>query len=128
MEEKVPVWGEGLPRPQGPYNPAVVWGDLVFVSGMVAVKQDGSRVTGDVREEALVALRNLKAVLEEAGSSLDRVLTVTVYLQDLDDLAAFNEVYEEFFTNPYPARSVAGARVPGGFRLEVAAVAFRGRG
>jgi 2-iminobutanoate/2-iminopropanoate deaminase len=126
MEEKVPVWGEDLPRPQGPYSPAMVRGDLVFVSGLVAVRPNGSRVAGDVREEALVVLRNLKNVLEEAGSSLDQVLQVTVYLRDMDDLPAFNEVYEEFFSPPYPARSVAGVEVPGGFLLEVSAVAYRG--
>lgn len=128
MEEKVPVWGEGLPKPQGPYSPAIAWGDMVFVSGMLAVKPDGSKVTGDVQEEALVVLRNLKAVLEEAGSSMEKVLSVTVYLSDLGNLSTFNEVYEEFFTVPYPARSVIGACIPGGFSLEVSAVAYRGRG
>ncbi len=126
MEEKVPVWGEDLPRPQGPYSPAVAWKDLVFVSGLVAVKADGTRVRGDVREEALVTLKNLKNVLEEAGSSLSKVLSVTVYLEDIEELPAFNEVYEEFFVSPYPARSVAGVKVPGGFRVEVSAVAYRG--
>ncbi|MBC7231021.1 MAG: RidA family protein [Actinobacteria bacterium] len=119
------VEGEGIPVPKGPYSPAVVWERLVFVSGLLAVNPDGREVAGDVREEALVVLRNLKRLLEEAGSGLDRVLAVNVYLADIEDLFAFNEVYEEFFRPPYPSRSAVGVSLLGGFRLELSAVAYR---
>ncbi len=119
------VEGEGIPVPKGPYSPAVVWDRLVFVSGLLAVNPDGREVAGDVREEALVVLRNLKRLLEEAGSGLDRVLAVNVYLADIEDLFAFNEVYEEFFHPPYPSRSAVGVSLLGGFRLELSAVAYR---
>jgi 2-iminobutanoate/2-iminopropanoate deaminase len=119
------VEGEGLPAPRGPYSPAVVWENLVFVSGLLAVREDGGAVTGDVREQSMVVLRNLGNVLKAAGSRLENVLSVSVYLADIGDIPAFNEVYEEFFTEPYPSRSAAGVALPGGFKLELAAVAFR---
>ncbi len=78
----------------------------------------------DVREQALVVLRNLKALLEEAGSSLDRVVKVNVYLSYLGDLPAFNEVYEEFFRPPQPARSTVQAVIPAGYLVELDAVAM----
>lgn len=96
---------------------------MVFTSGLLAVKPDGARVEGDVREEAMVVLRNLRAVLEEAGSGLGKVLMVFLFLRDIRELPAFNEVYEEFFRPPYPARCVAAADLPGEFRVELAAVA-----
>lgn len=113
----------GIPSPKGPYSLTVIWENLVFVSGLLAVRSDGHEVKGDVREEAMVVLRNLEAVLRQAGSGLDRLLTVYVYLKEIAELPAFNEVYEEIVPRPYPARSVAGADLPGGFRVELAAVA-----
>lgn len=119
------VGGEGISVPRGPYSPAVVWGDMVFVSGLLAVNPDGKEVAGDVREEAMVVLRNLRRLLENAGSGLDKVLAVTIYLGDIKDLPAFNEVYEEFFTPPYPSRSAVGVSLLGRFQVELSAVAFR---
>ena len=89
------------------------------------MREDGGVVTGDVREQSMVVLRNLGNVLKAAGSRLENVLSVTVFLTDIGDIPAFNEVYEEFFTEPYPSRSAAGVALPGGFKLELAAVAFR---
>lgn len=114
-----------MPIPRGPYSLYVARESLVFVSGLLAVKGNGEEVTGDVREETMVVLRNLGQVLRQAGSGLDRVLMVTVFLRDIGELAAFNEVYEEFFRPPFPARCVAGVELPGGFRVEVSAVASR---
>lgn len=117
--------GEGLPRARGPYSPVVSWNGLVFVSGLLAIKEEGGEVAGDVREEAMVVLRNLERALRAAGSGLDKVLAVTVFLADIGEVPAFNEVYEEFFRPPYPARSAVGAVLPGKFRVELAAVACR---
>lgn len=117
--------GEGLPPARGPYSHAVAWNGLVFVSGLLAVKEEGGEVTGDVREEAMVVLRNLERVLRAAGSGMDKVLAVTVFLADIGEISAFNEVYEEFFRPPYPARSAVGVALPGRFRVELAAVACR---
>ncbi|MEW6552715.1 MAG: RidA family protein [Actinomycetota bacterium] len=115
--------GEGVPVPRGPYTPAVVWGDLVFVSGLLAVRPDGEAVSGDIREEAMIVLRNLKGLLEAVGSGLEEVLSVTVYLGDIADLAAFNEVYEEYFRPPYPSRSAVGVSLLEPFRVQLSAVA-----
>ncbi|MBN2027669.1 MAG: RidA family protein [Actinobacteria bacterium] len=117
--------GEGVPVPRGPYSPAVIWGDMVFVSGLLAVNPDGKEIAGDIREEAMVVLRNLKRLLEAAGSGLDKVLAVTVYISDIKDLPAFNEVYEEFFKSPYPSRSAVGVSLLGKFQVEVSAIAFK---
>jgi len=119
------VAGEDIPVPRGPYSPAVIWGDMIFVSGLLAVNPDGKEVAGDIREEAMVVLRNLKRVLEAAGSGLDKVLAVTVYLGDIKELSAFNEVYEEFFKPPYPSRSAVGVSLLGKFQVELSAIAFK---
>jgi 2-iminobutanoate/2-iminopropanoate deaminase len=119
------VEGEGLPVPRGPYSPALIWENMIIVSGLLALKSDGSAVTGDVREEAMIVLRNLESLLRAAGSGLDHVLSVSVYLADVKDLPAFNEVYEEFFKPPYPARSAVGVSLPGGFQVEMAAIAAK---
>jgi 2-iminobutanoate/2-iminopropanoate deaminase len=116
---------ESLPPAIGPYSLAVTWNNMVFVSGLVALRPDGKKIAGDVREQAMVVLRNLEAVLEEAGSGMDKVLMVNVCLDDIGEVSAFNEVYEEFFAPPYPARSIAGIDLPRGFLLEVWAVAFK---
>lgn len=117
------VTGDGLPVPRGPYSPAVVKGDLVFVSGLLALKPDGTMVSGDIREEAMIVLRNLESLLAACGSGLDRVISVTVYLGDITDLAAFNEVYEEFFKPPYPSRSAVGVSLLRPFQIQLSAIA-----
>ena len=122
------IEGKDVPVARGPYSPAIVWGDMVFVSGLLAVKPGGDEVCGDIREEAMVVLRNLKSLLEAAGSRMENVLSITVYLRDIGDLLAFNEVYEEYFKPPYPSRSAVGVLLLGGFRVELSAVAYREQG
>ena len=117
--------GKSISKPGGPYSPALIWNNMVFVSGLLATLPDGSRVTEDVREQSMVVLRNLKNILKSAGSGFDKVLSVCVYLSDIADPTAFNEVYEEFFEKSYPARTVAGVSLPGEFKVEVSALACR---
>lgn len=113
---------EGAPAAIGPYSHANVIGDLVFVSGQLPLA-DGELVT-DVTEAAKAALNNLKIVLEGAGSSLDQCVKVTVFLTDMNDFAAVNEVYATYFTQNEPARSAfAVAALPKGAVLEVEAIA-----
>jgi 2-iminobutanoate/2-iminopropanoate deaminase len=125
-EEFKVVKGENIPVPRGPYSPAVVWRDLVFVSGLLAVKPDGVAVSGNIREEAMIVLRNLRSLLEAVGSGLEKVLSVTVYLGDIANLGAFNEVYEEFFRPPYPSRSAVGVSLLKPFQIQLSAIAFLG--
>lgn len=113
------------PPAMGPYSHAVSTGNLLFVSGQGALYPDGTGVCRDSLEaEARLALNNLKAILEDCGSSIDLVVKTTVYLIDMNDFQAFNEVYKEFFSENCPARTcIQAAKLPGGFRVEVDAIA-----
>ncbi len=115
------------PAAIGPYSQATVSGQLVYTSGQIPMLPDGSVQEGDVSVQARQVLENLKAVLTAAGSGLERVLKTTVFLKDMEDFAAMNAVYAEYFTEPYPARStVQVARLPRDVRVEIEAVAERG--
>jgi len=113
------------PAAIGPYVQARIEGGLVWCSGQIGLDPaTGVLVPGGVAAEARRALANLDAVLRAAGSGLDRVLKTTVFLVDMADFAAMNEVYEEAFPAPFPARStVAVAALPRGGRFEIEAVA-----
>ena len=115
------------PAAIGPYSQATVSGQVVYTSGQIPLLPDGSLLEGDVEVQARQVLENLKAVLTAAGSGLERVLKTTVFLKDMDDFAAMNAVYTEYFTEPYPARStVQVGRLPRDVRVEIEAVAERG--
>ncbi|MGY2896109.1 RidA family protein [Deinococcus sp. UYEF24] len=114
------------PAAIGPYSQATVSGSMVYTSGQIPLLPDGSLLEGDVTAQARQVLENLKAVLTAAGSGLDRVLKTNVFLKDMDDFAAMNAVYAEYFTEPYPARStVQVAKLPRDVRVEIEAVAER---
>ena len=121
---------EGAPQAIGPYSQAVVAGGLVYASGPIPIDPaTGQFVEGGVREQTAQVLRNLSRVLEAAGSSLGRVVKTTVFLADMDDFAAMNEVYAGFFAEEPPARStVQAARLPRDARVEIDAVALAGGG
>ena len=115
---------DGCPPPVGPYSPAVRAGNLLFVSGQTP----RDPVTGDVghnelRVQARRTLYNLKAVLRAGGASMDDVVSVTAYLADPNDWDAFNEVYKEFFSAPFPARTAIGCQLRG-ILVEVSAIAM----
>ena len=108
----------GYPAPHSPYTHAVVANGLVFVSGQIAVKPGSlpTEVTGEtMQEQTRQSLRNVETILKAAGSSIDRVLKVTVLLARPDLYKEMNEAYAEFFTGAKPARSIArfGADIPG---------------
>lgn len=114
-------------QPIGPYNQAVVAGNLVYTSGQIPVDPaTGQMETGDIKTQTEVVLRNLKAILEAAGSGLGRVVKVTVFLQDMNDFTAMNEVYMKYFADKAtaPARStIQVARLPKDAKVEIEAVA-----
>ena len=116
---------EKAPKAIGPYSQAIKVGNLVFASGQVPiVPATGEFVEGGVQEQTRQALTNAQAILEEAGTSLKNVVKTTVYLSDMANFAAMNEVYAEFFTQPYPARSaVAVKALPKGALVEVECIA-----
>lgn len=108
--------------PAGPYSPGVVVDErLVFVSGQGPVR-DGELVTGTIEEETRLVLENVRAVLAEAGASTGDAVRCGVFLADLDDFAAMNEVYAEFFGDPPPARTTVGALLPG-IKVEIDCIA-----
>ena len=109
-----PLQRNPLPRPLDPYSQAVRAGDWLFLSGQVALDPaSGQLLGGDIREQTERVLKNLQEVLEAADSALERVVKTTVYLKDMNDFAAMNEVYGRFFTADPPARStVEVARLP----------------
>lgn len=116
---------EAAPAAIGPYSQAVISEGLVYTSGQVALPPAGGElVPGGVAEQTRQVLANLSAVLEAAGSSLQRVVKTTVFLTSMDDFAAMNGVYEEAFSTVLPARStVAVAALPKGALVEIEAVA-----
>ena len=115
----------GAPKAIGPYSQAIRHGGLVYTAGQVALDPATMElVPGGVAEQAERALANLAAVLAEAGSGLDRVIKTTVYLVDMADFGAMNEVYARHFGNHRPARStVAVAGLPKGARVEIDVIA-----
>jgi 2-iminobutanoate/2-iminopropanoate deaminase len=116
------------PKPLGPYSQAVVEGDFIFVAGQGCTNpQTGKLERGDVRSETRRTFENLQAILQAAGASLDHVVKCNVYLRDINDFAAMNEVYETFFSAPFPARTTiqAGA-LPGGIAVEIECIAKKG--
>ncbi|MEG1593689.1 MAG: RidA family protein [Oscillibacter sp.] len=112
----------------GPYSQACNVGELVFTSGQVPIDPaTGAFVAGGIAEQARQSLTNVKAILEAAGTSMDNVIKTTVFLNDMNDFAAMNAVYAEFFTEgKYPARSaVEVARLPKDALVEIEAIATK---
>ena len=130
MQGKESVHTDGAPAPFGgaPYSQAVVSGELVFVSGQLGLDPaTGSMGEGGVPAQTEQLLRNMAAILEAGGSSLAQIVKTTVFMADLGEFAAMNEVYGRTFTAPFPARStfqVAG--LPGGAAVEIECIAVRG--
>ena len=116
---------EGMAVPTPPYSPVVVSGDTVYTAGQIANDPRGNLVAGGMAEQARRTLENVRSCVEAAGCTLDDVVKVNAYLADLGDFPAYNEVYVEFFSAPYPARTSVQAGLPAGVLIEIEAVARR---
>jgi 2-iminobutanoate/2-iminopropanoate deaminase len=116
------------PKAIGPYSQAVRAGGFIFLSGQIPLNPEtGELVSGDIGAQTERVLENLQAVLRAAGADLDHVVKCTVYLDNMDDFAAMNEVYGRFFSKDPPARAaVEVSRLPKGVGVEIEAVAFVG--
>jgi 2-iminobutanoate/2-iminopropanoate deaminase len=126
MEKQVFAAPDGAPA-VGPYSPAVGVGDFVFVSGQIALDADGKIHGYTPKEQTQKALENLRSTLAAAGLTPENVVKTTIFLKDMDEFGAVNEVYGRFFSEPYPARStVQVARLPKDLHVEIEAVAYRG--
>ena len=115
------------PAAIGPYSQAVVVGDMIFTSGVIPIiPETGELETGDIKAQAKQAIGNLIALLEESGSNAESVIKTTVFIKDMNDFVAINEVYATYFTDNYPARScVEVARLPKDVLIEIEAVALK---
>ena len=113
------------PEAIGPYSQGIVVNNLFYSSGQIPLKPNGELVTGDVQEQTHQVFQNLKAVLEEAGASLDTVIKATVFIKDMNDFGKMNEVYGEYFSEHQPARScVEVARLPKDVLVEIEVIAL----
>ena len=126
MSDKKVVRTETAPAPfQGaPYSQAIAAGGFVFVSGQLGLEPGGTEISGGIEEQTEQAFANLKAILEEAGSGLDRIVKTTVFLQRLDDFQAMNEVYRRHVGETPPARATVAAGLPSGILVEIEAIAL----
>ena len=125
--ELQPVTTDRAPIPRGPYNQAVRVGDTIYVAGQIAVDPATNQlVDGDAAAQARRVFENIKAIVEAAGSSMERVVKTTIFLANVNDFAAVNAVYAEFFTGTLPARSTVGVEaLPGaGALLQIDAIAI----
>ncbi|MBQ4482555.1 MAG: RidA family protein [Lachnospiraceae bacterium] len=116
---------ERAPAAIGPYSQAIKINDMIFTSGVIPVDPTTGEINGeDAASQAEQALKNLTALLEDAGTSIDKVIKTTVFIKDMNDFGRINEVYAGFFSKPYPARScVEVARLPKDVLIEVEAIA-----
>ena len=111
------------PAAIGPYSQAMQVGDLLFTSGQIPLRADGSLVEGDITAQTMQVLANLKAVIEAAGGTLKKVVKTTVFLKNLDDFAAMNKIYGDTFGSHTPARStVQVAKLPRDVLVEIEAI------
>ncbi|OUP29998.1 RidA family protein [Faecalibacterium sp. An192] len=114
------------PAAIGPYSQALDLGDLVFVSGQIPVNPATGLMADTVEEQAAQSLANIKAILAEAGLTMANVVKTVIFLADINDFAAVNQIYAQAFSEPYPARScVQVAAIPKGAKLEIECIAKR---
>ena len=128
---KTIIQTSSAPPPIGPYSQAVAIGNLVFTAGQIPLDPaTGQVVPGDIKAQTERVLENIKAILDAAGSSLERVVKTTVFIKDMNEFAAMNEVYGQFFFffATAPARStVEVARLPKDVRVEIEVIAEKGK-
>ncbi len=124
MEKKI-IRTNNAPAPIGPYNQAVSFGNLLFVSGQIALDPiTGNLVQDDIKTETTLVMNNLAAILKEAGMDFSNVLKSTIFLMDMQQFGAVNEVYGSYFTTEPPAReTVQVAGLPRGVNVEISVIA-----
>lgn len=123
---KQAVLSQDAPKPIGPYSQGIKAGDFIFLAGQTGADPATGQVTGDIKAQTERALKNLSAVLTAAGSSMDKVVKTTVYLKNISDFPAMNEVYATFFKETPPARATVGvAALPRDALVEIEVIAAK---
>jgi 2-iminobutanoate/2-iminopropanoate deaminase len=124
MKKEIVV-SDKIPKPIAPYSPGIKAGNFIFASGQVALDSLTGEIVGDtIAEQTEQALKNLRDVIEAAGSSLEHVVKTTVFLSDMNDFKEMNAVYGKFFQNNPPARSTVQVGLVIGFKVEIEAIAI----
>lgn len=115
------------PAAIGPYSQAIEINNMIFTSGIIPINPaNGTLVDGSIEEQTKQVFDNMKGLLEDAGSSLDKIIKTTVFIKNMDDFSRVNEVYASYFTGDFPARScVEVARLPKDVLIEVEAIAYK---
>ena len=119
-----PIHSDKAPAAIGPYSQAIKVGNLLYTSGQIPIDPaTGNIVSGDIKEQTRQALSNIKAILEEAGLTMNNVVKTTVFLTNMEDFTEMNSIYAEFFSEPFPARSAVAVRtLPKGVLVEIEAI------
>jgi len=126
--EIVEVYSEVAPKPVGPYSQAIVFGDLVFVSGQIGIDPTSGKLVVPFEEQVEQALKNAIAILREAGSDVHKVIKATLYLTDMQQFSVVNELYKKYIAvrAPYPAReTVEVSALPLGAAFEISLIAHK---
>lgn len=116
---------QNAPNPIGPYSQAVLKGNMLFVSGQIAINPaTGDQMTGDIKTEAKQVMENLKGILKEAGLDFSHVCKTSIFMKDLNDFASVNEVYGSYFTSDFPAReTIQVSKLPLNVNVEISVIA-----
>lgn len=122
---KTIIISDDAPRPIGPYSQAVKFNDLVFVSGQIAIDpKTGEMIEGGIKDQGRQVFENIKALLEAADSSLDKILKFTVYLRSMDFFESLNDIFDEFLEGDHPAReTIEVCRLPKEADIEISVIA-----
>lgn len=121
------IYTSNAPEPIGPYSQAVIAGNMLYASGQVALTPSGELVDGSVQDEAHQVMKNIGAVLSEAGLDYSHIVKTSIFLKSMDDFAAVNEIYGSYFTGDEPAReTVEVSRLPKDVRVEISITAIIG--
>jgi len=124
---KIVVRGEGLPKPAGPYSPAIRAGDYVFCAGQVGRNPATGEMGTTIEEQTRQVLLNLQSILKAAGASLDNAVKTTVFMADMNEFSRMNAEYTKFFPRDPPARSTVGVTMAPGIKVEIELVACVGK-
>jgi len=123
---KQPIHSQLAPSAVGPYSQAIMHNDLIYVSGVIAIDPATQQLSGTVAEQTEQIMVSLNQILLAAGSSLQQLIKTTIFLRDVDDFDTVNTVYQNFLTEPYPARiCVEVSNIPLGALVEIDAIAYK---